>query len=387
VVVRFGRTAPWRGFTLVELLVVIAIIAILIGLILPAVQKVREAAARTACSNNLKQIGVALFTYHDQQEQFPPGGTDDHKPYGKSTSNVNLYGSSWMVSILPQIEESSLYAAWMLPGPRQGLVNPSGTYNTVGVVNGVSISTYKCPSSPYPRFLSVSAFDNSTYNYDISTFAGQVMAADYAGICGSAVMPPSYAGPAGRSVSGGWGGQTIDTGGVLFPFSSVRVMDISDGASNTLLVGEGSNPNPLNDGNDWRFGGNFGWTAGMLGCGPPVSYAGNSSDFSTWANKSGLWELSGPANVALNLTTIMYQVNQTQQLTTQVGADANDPGYPSNGGTGGQVHNMPLSSAHPGGANVVFADGSVRFLSNGLPASTLGCMAIRDDGQVFNPDP
>src|SRR6188508_2100843 len=96
------------GFTLIELLVVIAIIAILIALLVPAVQKVREAAARTQCLNNMKQIGLAMHSFHDNFKKLPKGGapSDDGNPYG----------NSWMVTILPYIEQSALWNAWKQTG-------------------------------------------------------------------------------------------------------------------------------------------------------------------------------------------------------------------------------------------------------------------------------
>src|SRR5438876_2602906 len=100
----------WRkAFTLIELLVVIAIIAILIALLVPAVQKVRAAAARTQCINNLKQIGLGLHSYHDTNLKLPPGAANDAPPFGPSGAS---WGSSWMVYILPYIDQGNIFRQW-----------------------------------------------------------------------------------------------------------------------------------------------------------------------------------------------------------------------------------------------------------------------------------
>lgn len=198
-----GRLS-WRGFTLIELLVVMAIIAILIGLLLPAVQEVREAARRTSCKNNLKQIGLALHNYHQSFGHFPAGyeaaGVSRSDPASAETGS----GIAWGVRILPQLEQENLYKHFDFGDPVTDHHN---------LEHGETVlSVFRCPSDTGP----------ATFQITVGSATMELATANYVGMFG-------------------YGSVTTRPGlgtGVLFRNSAIRIADIKDGTTHTFAVGE-----------------------------------------------------------------------------------------------------------------------------------------------------
>jgi prepilin-type N-terminal cleavage/methylation domain-containing protein/prepilin-type processing-associated H-X9-DG protein len=315
-----------RGFTLIELLVVIAILAVLLALLLPAVQRVREAANRGLCGNHLKQMGLACHAYHDTQGAFPPGGTSTGADQG-----------SWLVYLLPYLEQESLY--------RQIRSFPTIPAAVTAGVLPQKLPSGRCPSDPWDPG------DPAYANY-VGSVGPQ---------CDSAPLGPPDVGSCGYEPFAvycdqpAWGytasadhGDTGDAAQVRGVFSRggarITMAGVTDGLSNTLLLGETTLP-----------------TFFAVGWSPPAGWA------STFGGNSE----------AFTIMPINYPI------------DAADLGWCGQASGRGPAHNVwnwgvtwGFRSRHPGGANFAWADGSVHFLRETLDHRTYQLLGCRHDSQV-----
>jgi prepilin-type N-terminal cleavage/methylation domain-containing protein len=312
------------GFTLIELLVVIAIIAVLIGLLLPAVQKVRDAAARMQCQNNLKQIGLAWHNHHDVFGYFPTSGArwwdDANGPIpSKSTPSpfvldLTTQQAGWTFQILPYIEQENL---WRL----SPLGNNNGT-NRNDQIASTAISTYTCPA-------------RGTILYSRPSSIGPMwFRAAYVATYGIAPEVPGQS-MNDTHINGGQGTWNFES---RVSFSS----GIPDGASNTIMVGERYMARSRYMADDWG--------------GEPITRGFG------WGIARRCWGLPMPDSV------------------DRVAGQAPVP----NDGNG--PVNERLGSAHTTGLGVVMADGSVRFIRYNLDLQTYRNLCVRDDGNVIMND-
>ena len=331
------------AFTLVELLVVIAIIGVLVALLLPAVQAAREAARRSQCQNNMKQVGIAIHNFHDVMLIFPPGASADKAPWKTPPTAANAHwGSSWMVHLLAYIEQTSILDKWQFSG-QSGWQNS----NNNATIKGLKIGVYRCPSTALPQL-----------NPYTATLPG-------AG--GTGIMYTSYVAISGSATDSGvltYASNIVSTRGVMFGNSMVRMGQITDGTSNTILVGEQSD-HLRNAQNQVILGGTFGGASRIaVTCQGPDGWIQGCVLNVPTGNV-------GNADVVYNCATIRYPINR-KGMTLNAGGCHDNIG-----------NNIPLSSLHPGGCNLIFGDGSVRFWTNSTPIQTLSFAACRDDGQVF----
>jgi len=310
-----------RGFTLIELLVVIAIIAVLIALLLPAVQQAREAARRSQCKNNLKQIGLALHNYHDTFLMFPSA-------FGITSLNAGggeQWGHSQWVGCLPYMDQAPLYNQWNFNAPDEGWAG------NAAIARAAVLPTLTCPSSTLPK-RTVSDFPSSHY-YGI---AGAVPRGAWTDTTGLNPMQP-------------WGA-TSDRGMIVW--SNKNIKDASDGSSNTIIEGEMSGwvfDATGNARDDRRPGRRWGWQMGGL------------SGWRDWAPACGN-------------TTVRYAPNS--RVLGAVGLTW--PAWDDASGA-----NCPLTSQHTGGVHALLTDGSVRFISDNIDMYTLTLLSVRDDGMVL----
>jgi len=303
------------GFTLIELLVVIAIIAILIALLLPAVQKVREAAARIQCTNNLKQLSLAFHSYHDIYKKLPQNFGGVGGWYGP-----NSQAYSWIVQILPFFEQSALFNAANL-GNTTAAGLPTTNLNTV--VQGTPLMAtpvpmLRCPSDP---------LGGQTLFTDRADQGGVACTiTNYKGVCGAnwgwGDAPWSSGWQAGATDQNG-----LDNGngilyrsngwnGMGYPARTVTLLSVTDGTSNTFMIGE---------------------------------------DLPSLSQWTGNWAY---ANNASGTCAIYLNANQTAGLGNIQSINGD---WPDNYGFG---------SAHPAGANFAFCDGHVQYVTNSISMTT-----------------
>jgi len=286
---------PSRGFTLVELLVVIAIIGVLIALLLPAVQAAREAARRMQCQNNLKQIGLALHNYHDAKKSFPWG----------AGGAGNMW--SWSAFILPYIEE----------GVAARQLNFNFPYNNSRNINGIKalLPFYQCPSAPGNELVTCCSGSNFPTVNDVAE--------------------TNYAATATHlKVYYARASDTDGTGtGVMYDNSRVRIRDILDGTSKTLMVAEYDHDQNLDD--PWKLN-------------PSYCPGGNCTVGKFWA--------------AENRVTTGYGINNRPILF---------------------LTNADVQSMHPSGAHFLFSDGHVSLLSDSVEQQILDALTTRRQGETI----
>jgi prepilin-type N-terminal cleavage/methylation domain-containing protein len=314
-----------RAFTLIELLVVIAIISLLVALLLPAVQQAREAARKTQCMNNLKQLGLAFHTYVDVQKTFPIGAQSP------------VTRPNWRVALLPHIEQRNLFNKLDVNSGNFQSQDDAGTLpgytGPNAILSGLVIPLFNCPSS------ALEATADSPIPLMNNRNFGQTH--DYVGIMGATPDPGGRTTVCSAATT--FGGIFCNNG-MLVPNEAQSLISVRDGLTNTIIVAEQSGRVGLQDIRNDYFGG---W-AGFSDPGRMPQFQSTDSPFGT------------------GTTTIRYAANTKVPL---IGCANTYDG------------NTIVNSFHSGGIFVLFADGTSRFLSDNIYFPTLTKLASRNDSQ------
>ena len=348
-----------RGFTLIELLVVIAIIAVLIALLLPAVQSAREAARRAQCTNNLKQIGLALHNYESTNGAFPPAGESTNFNTVIPATQFVDGGWSALARVLNFLEGGNVY----------NTLNFNVDYNEATGMNftGASsvLNVYLCPSSVREPGGGRDAVDpNDAMAKARGTGYG---VADYGATCYTDIDPQGRSGLTGSSLSTPYRNKNFRVNGVLKQ-GMTRISEITDGTSNTIAVGEDA-------GRDARFISPYteGYYDGVsarpiIGAGPAGGLT-PTRRYWRWAEPDQSYGVSGVPN---NKFRPMRETSPYSKSGVTAGnnAGANDE----------------LFSYHPGGVNVLLGDGSVRFIKDTVNVVTLRSLVSMQAGEVISAD-
>ena len=378
--------SSWKWLAQVAAVLVCGLV--LIGLLLPAISGSRESSRRVQCNCNLKNIALGLLIYHDTYQAFPAGAM-----HAGTAGESERIGPSWWVGTLPFCEQRNIYLNFMklqTPG-----ASGNGAYNAQNYnahlpqarLNMLTPDYMRCPSSPLPM---------------METQKGPILLPSYVGISGGCdimTASPDYQDGGGatglvppitnldyinlRKGVGHVPGGIVTVSGMLPPCEYVRMMDCTDGVSNTMIVGEQSDWLRDSDpGISTKYHGDAGWDTSGTGPAAPSTTAGGGFISGTIEStrvpmaNAGSPGTSPAAYDCYNITTVRYRPYYMRVLGTTV-----HPGCSEDHGI-----NNPLQSPHPGGLQVAFVDGSVQFISDHLSLAVLLRVAIRDDGQSVELD-